>query len=150
MENIQIFKTKDVKTPSRGTPFSAGIDFFIPNDFQSVTLYTNEDVLIPSGIKAKIPHGYALVANNKSGVATKKKLICGAAVVDQDYHGEIHLHLINIGPNPVTIKAGEKILQFILEKQEYKSIIEIESEEELFADTYTERGAGGFGSTGDN
>jgi dUTP pyrophosphatase len=148
MKEIKIFKTREVKTPHRGSPLSAGIDFFVPEQFTSVTLEPHDDVLIPSGIKVKLPDGYALVGNNKSGVATKKRLIYGACVIDEDYQGEIHLHLINVGKNPVTINPGDKILQFLLEKQEYAGVIEVTSEEELFGGELTERGEGGFGSTG--
>lgn len=145
---MKILKTRKVKTPARGDSTSAGIDFFIPEDFESREIKPQEDILIPSGVKVELPAGYALVANNKSGVATKKRLICGAAVVDEGYQGEIHLHLINIGNTSVFIHPGDKIIQFILEKQFYDSIIEVSSEEELFGGIVSERGTGGFGSTG--
>lgn len=147
-KSVKIFKLRSVKTPQRGTPLSAGIDFFVPDDFARTEIALHQSILIPSGIKVKLPEGYALVANNKSGVATKKQLIFGAAVVDEDYQGEIHLHLINTGHVTAVITPGDKIIQFILEKQEYASVIEVSSEEELFNGVVTERGAGGFGSTG--
>jgi len=148
MKTVKIFKTREVKTPQRGTPKSAGIDFFVPEDFQTTTIQHGKDVLIPSGIKVSIPDGYALVANNKSGIATKKKLICGATVVDQDYQGELHLHLINTGLDDVIINPGDKIIQFLLEKQEYSNVEEVSSLEELYNGVTSERGEGGFGSTG--
>lgn len=147
---MKILKVRDVKTPNRANKTDAGIDFYVPNDFKEIFVYPGEDILIPSGIKAAIPNGYALVANNKSGVATKKKLICGAAVVDESYQGEIHIHLINFGKYPVKISPGEKIIQFLLEKQEYCSIEEVSSEDELYGGLITTRGEGGFGSTGIN
>lgn len=145
---VKITKLGDVKTPTRGTPKSAGIDFYVPNDFDAITLLPGEDVSIPSRIKVKLPEGYALVANNKSGVATKKRFICGAAVVDEDYQGELHLHIINVGKVANTVYPGEKIIQFLLEEQLYAEVEEIETEEELFEGEETERGEGGFGSTG--
>jgi dUTP pyrophosphatase len=145
---VKFFKTKTVKTPTRGTEKSAGIDFYVPDEFNPVTLAPNQDILIPSGLKARIPEGYALIANNKSGVATKKKLIVGASVVDEDYTGEIHLHLINAGQSDVEIHPGDKILQFILEKQEYCGIEVVESLESLYDNFESSRGEGGFGSTG--
>lgn len=148
MKEIKIFKLRSVKTPQRGTPKSAGIDFYVPDDFEKTELAPHQSILIPSGIKVKLPDGYALVANNKSGVATKKQLIFGAAVVDEDYQGEIHLHLINTGHVNAVISPGDKILQFLLEKQEYASVIEVNSEAELFEGVVTERADGGFGSTG--
>lgn len=148
METVKILKLRDVKTPQRGNPRDAGIDFFVPEDFTEVTLQHGEDILIPSGIKVSVPSGYALVANNKSGIATKRKLTIGASVVDEGYQGEVHLHLINSGKNPATISPGDKIVQFLLEKQEYASVQEVSDEHELYSGLVTDRGAGGFGSTG--
>lgn len=146
--DVKFFKVADVKSPVRATAFAAGIDLFVPNDFKEITLLAGDSVLIPSGLKFRIPDGYALVANNKSGVAVKKKLICGAAVIDQDYKGIVHLDMHYIGNESTTIFPGEKILQLLLEKQEYSTVTEVHSEEELFKDMESERGEGGFGSTG--
>jgi len=144
---MQIALVRDVKTPARGSDKSAGIDFFIPNDYIGTKgIWPQEDILIPSGVKAKIPEGYMLTAFNKSGVATKKGLIVGACVCDEDYQGEIHLHLINTTTQKVDIAPGEKIVQFVLVPILYEGI-EVVKEDELF-ETETERGAGGFGSTG--
>lgn len=139
-------KTRTVKSPSRGTEKSAGIDFYVPEDFKGVTLAPNEDILIPSGIRVRIPSGCALIGYNKSGIATKKKLIIGACVIDEDYTGEMHIHLINAGNLNVEIKANDKIAQFILTPVYYTPPTEIDNEYyESLGDT--ERGAGGFGST---
>ena len=82
---MKIAKVKDVKTPSRGTKKSAGIDFFVPNDFIEVILKPQQAILIPSGIKVDVPQGYALIAFNKSGIATKKQLIAGACISADTY-----------------------------------------------------------------
>ncbi len=161
---MKILKIKDVKTPNRGTPKSAGFDFFVPekNDFfvknpetgdlhgplSEMELSPNQAILIPSGIKARVPEGYALIAFNKSGVSTKRLLVKGAEIVDEDYSGEIHIHVINVGSTNTTIKAGEKLIQFSLIAQNYDIIEEVSSETELFENLITERGEGGFGSTG--
>jgi deoxyuridine 5'-triphosphate nucleotidohydrolase len=145
---VKFLKLRGVKTPTRGSSKSAGIDLYVPDDFEKRFLYLGQDVLIPSALKVRIPEGYALVANNKSGVATKKGLVFGASVIDEDYTGEIHLHLIKAaGAGPIEINPGDKIIQFILEKQEYCGIELAETEEELYSDFETERGDGGFGST---
>ena len=101
--------------------------------------------LIPSGIKANVPKGYALIAFNKSGVATKKGLYIGACVVDEDYQGEIHLHLTNVGDKDVSIAKDDKIAQFILIPVYYAIPVEVPVENLYEAES--ERGAGGFGST---
>ena len=144
---MKITKIREVKTPTRGTPLSAGLDFYIPEDYyQKNPLWPNQSVCIPSGIKADVPSGHALVAFNKSGVALKKSLDVGACVVDEDYQGEIHLHLTNVGKDKVFLAAGEKIVQFLLLPVSYANI-EVVSEEELYQ-APTSRGDGGFGSTG--
>jgi len=145
---MKITKIRDVKTPIRGTEGSAGIDFFVPEDFPKdlCTIQPNERFFIPSGIKANVPDGFALIAFNKSGVALKKGLLVGASVVDSDYQGEIHLHLVNTSYKAVTIEPGEKLTQFLLIPVDHCEI-EVVEEDELFTEETT-RGSGGFGSTG--
>lgn len=156
-------KIRKVKSPTRGTKQSAGIDFYIPDDWnegQSYKIPPGGRVLIPSGIKVNVPTGYALIAFNKSGVASKTGLIVGAAVVDEDYQGEIHLNVINTNQfnetfgdityaaytGYVTINPGDKLTQFILLPVNYAIPEEVEIEN--LYQSVTERGEGGFGSTG--
>ena len=162
---MKILKVRDVKTPTRGTSLSAGIDFYVPNDFNEVSLNPHDDLLIPSGIKAKFDENYMLMAADKSGVSTSKyaavradrtpkqdahysPTILGAKIVDADYQGEIHIHIINLGNYPIRITPGTKIAQFILVPVNYDVIEEVETEHDLFNGVSTERGDGGFGSTG--
>lgn len=159
---MKFTKVRNVKSPERGTEGSAGIDFFIPEDFKIHKLFGGDDILIPSGIKAKIPNGFMLMAADKSGIVTtgeaqktarrtpkenafNSSIIIGAKIVDQDYQGEIHIHLINVGNDPVILKPGMKIAQFILVPVFYDDLEEV-SETELFTKT-SSRGSGGFGST---
>lgn len=81
---MKISKIRDVKTPARGTEKSAGIDFFVPNDFETTQVLPNQSIRILSGIKANVPSGYALIAFNKSGIALKG-LQVGACVVGDTY-----------------------------------------------------------------
>ena len=145
---MKFLKIRDVKSPNRGTSKSAGIDFFVPNDFEGITLNPGQSTLIPSGLKVNIPENLAFIAFNKSGVATKKHLIVGASVIDEDYQGEVHLHLINVGDEPIAVSAGEKILQCIVMPIVYEPVEIVETEDELWEGKVTERGSGGFGSTG--
>ena len=145
---MKYIKIRDVKSPSRGTDKSAGIDFFVPNDQETIVLKSNESVLFPTGIKMNIPQDHVLIAFNKSGVATKRDLTVGASVVDEDYQGEIHIHLTNVGTETQVIKAGEKIIQFLLLPIAYEGLEEVTSEDELWEGVITDRGEGGFGSTG--
>ena len=164
---MKILKVRNVKTPTRGTDKSAGLDFYVPEDFEDSCLMPLADVLIPSGIKANIPEGYMLMAAEKSGVTTSKDAcllagrtpkpeafdsvtVLGAKIVDEDYQGEIHIHIINCGRKDVMIKPGMKIAQFILVPVLYDTIEEVTSEEELYNGVETQRGKGGFGSTGED
>ena len=140
-------KTKDVKSPVRANPTDAGIDFFVPNDFGAVTLEPGQDILIDAGIKVIVPEGYALIFKEKSGIATKRKLTIGACVVDSDYRGNVHLHLFNNGTTIQSIEAGDKITQGLIVPVSLCQTEEVSGE---VYDEYcnTERGDGGFGSTG--
>lgn len=147
---IRFAKVRDVKTPNRGTTRSAGIDFFVPNDYPGEAyLALGQSILIPSGIHVKVPKGYALIAMNKSGVATKKGLQVGACVVDEDYQGEIHIHVTKVDADDVaTISPGEKLIQMLLIPVAYHIPEEMNDLIDLYAGKVTERGAGKMGSTG--
>lgn len=160
-------KVRDVKSPVRGTNLSAGIDFFVPKDFKPFVLLPHKDVLIPSGIKASFEKCCMLMAAEKSGVSSSmeaKKIarmdyitsyesatVLGAKIVDTDYQGEIHIHIINLGDKPILIEPDKKIAQFILVPVLYSEIEEVNSEKELFANESSSRGDKGFGKgTGEN
>lgn len=138
---MQIIKTRTVKTPSYGTPGSAGLDFYVPDEF-SYSVPPGGDVLIPSGIRVHIPLNTVLIAFNKSGVSTKQKFQVGACVVDCDYTGEIHLHVFNYSNQIQKIDPGQKLVQFILMPYITAQIVEATEDTRT-----TERGSGGFGST---
>jgi len=142
---MRISKTKDVKTPIRGTTKSAGIDFFVPNDFEETIVQPNGQIRIDSGIRTEVPEGYALIAFNKSGVALSG-LDVGACVIDEDYQGPLNLHLFNPTDKLVVVKPGQKLAQFILIPMFYDTIEEVEDTE--LHTVATERGDGAFGSTG--
>lgn len=146
--NLKISKIKDVKTPERAHETDAGIDFFIPNDFESVTLVNGQNIKIPMGIRCKFPHGYKLQFVEKSGVASKMGLLLGAKLIDSDYAGELILNLNKVTGDSVELHAGMKIVQATLEKVEL-SPVEVISDVEL-SELHEEskRGSGGFGSTG--
>ena len=106
-------------------------------------------ILIPSGIHMKLPENVFLKFDNKSGIASKRGLIVGSCSIDTDYQGEVHISLINSSNLPVILKAGEKIVQALpLFQPKMNEIVEISTLAELYKDTKSERGAGGFGSSG--
>ena len=143
---MKIAKIRNVKTPRRGTEGSAGIDFFVPDDYpkELCTIQPNERFFIPSGIKANVPEGYALIAFNKSGVALKKGLMVGACVVDSDYQGEIFVSLWNRSNVGYEIKPLDRVAQLVFMPVEIVQFNLVESFDQ------TSRGDAGFGSTGTN
>lgn len=145
---MKFLKTREVKDPNRGTPQSAGIDLFIPEDFTHQFIRPGDSILIPAGLKVNVPKDHVFIMMNKSGVATKKRLDVGACVIDEDYQGEIHIHLINVGNESTSLSPGEKIAQCLLMPVVYADVEIVESEESLWEGKVTERGEGGFGSTG--
>ncbi len=174
METLRYCKVREVKSPVRAHEFDAGIDFFVPTSLtmdvmaekfkttrcevetevgedgfiKKFILKPNESVLIPSGIKVKVPEGYMLQYHNKSGVASKRGLLVGANTVDIGYEGECHLDLHNVSKFNQVISAGDKIVQGILVKIGFHVPEEVEDADILYADSKSLRGNGGFGSTG--
>ena len=144
---FKYIKTREVISPERGTEQSAGIDFFIPNDaFGTLPLRPGESTKIPSGIKMVIPEGYCLQFVNKSSWGSKG-LFVGACLVDSDYRGEVHLDIHNFSKEHIQLTPGMKIVQAILLPAPNLPPKEI-SHQEFSVYENTERGNGGFGSTG--
>lgn len=130
----------DAIVPTRGSDGAVGYD-----------LYSSEDATVPcqagralvgTGITAVLPPGvYGRVAP-RSGLAVKHCINVGAGVIDPDYTGEIKVVLFNHGVKDFEVKKGDRIAQLVLERCETPPIEEISIVED------TERGSGGFGSTG--
>jgi deoxyuridine 5'-triphosphate nucleotidohydrolase len=104
----------------------------------------NSRCLVKTGIAVAIPEGcYGRVAP-RSGLALKKGIDIGAGVIDEDYRGEVGAILFNLNSEPFEVKKGDRIAQFICERIIYPELEEVDELDD------TERGAGGFGSTGSN
>lgn len=152
MQKMKISKIRNVKTPTRGTGKSAGIDFYIPRDYPTtqIILEPGQRILILSGIKANIPEGYVLMAADKSGIAYNMGLTYIGGVIDEDYQGEIGMLLLNTTDCDVIIETenfveNKGIIQYILLPVNYAEVEEV-PEDELYNGA-TERGEGGYGST---
>lgn len=126
--------------PVRGTPGSSGLDVFAPEDY---TINPFGSVLIPLHLSFDIPFGWDLAVYNKSGVATKLRLDKGAELIDSDYTGNCHIHFFNQDGAMKTIARGQKIAQLVMREVWMGDLQEVG---EIVKDT--QRGAGGFGSTG--
>lgn len=147
---MEITLTRKVKVPERGTEQSAGLDFYVPNDFncgRNFVLKPHESIKIPSGIKMRLPIGKAGLFLNKSSHGAKG-LQVGACLVDSDYRGEVHLSVKNTNEDVgFTIKPGMKLVQMIVIDVELLKPMII-TNEAFSKYENTERGTGGFGSTG--
>ena len=127
--------------PVRGSAFAAGFDLFSAVD---TVVPKNGKALIPTNIAVEIPpNTYARIAP-RSGLAWKHFIDTGAGVVDFDYRGDVGVILFNHNTEDFYVKKGDRVAQLILERVCMASCVEVD---ELGS---TERGAGGFGSTGEN
>mgnify|MGYP003631912414 FL=1 len=109
----------------------------------------NESVILPTGLKIEVPHGYMLEVKNRSGMAAKNSLVVGACVIDSGYSGEIFVNLHNIGNTPKTIEIYDKIAQLVLiPVVQWRSFLV--EEKLLYVDplTISDREHGALGSTG--
>ncbi len=134
---------KNAIVPTYGTPFAAGADLYaLPGD--AININPGETVLVHTGIAMQIPDGNAGFIFARSGIATKRGLAPAnkVGVIDSDYRGEIMVALHNHGSESQTIEKGERIAQMVIAPYVTASFILSDSLDD------TERGEGGFGSTG--
>ncbi len=133
--------TADAQVPVKGSEQAAGYDLMASAE---AVVPTKGKALISTGIAMAIPIGnYGRIAP-RSGLAAKNFIDVGAGVIDSDYRGEVKVLLFNFGDSDFKVGKGDRIAQLIVEKYTRTEIEEV-VEGELDA---TERGEGGFGSTG--
>lgn len=131
--------------PSYETIGSAGMDVRAAvSQEDPILLQAGERAMIPTGLSVAIPQGYEIQVRPRSGLAAKHGLTClnTPGTIDSDYRGEIKVILINLGQDAFTIKRGERIAQLVLAPVTQLAWQEVDALDE------TDRGAGGFGSTG--
>lgn len=139
---MNIKKLNETATiPTYGSASAAGADLYA---CEAVTIAAGETVLVHTGIAMAIPDGYVGLIYARSGLATKRGLAPAnkVGVIDSDYRGEIMVALHNHGKTEQTVEAGERIAQIVFTPYVAASFSLVEE-----LDT-TDRGAGGFGSTG--
>jgi dUTP pyrophosphatase len=140
---VKIVNVSDHSLPSFETPLSAGMDLraFLP---APVTLAPLERALIPTGLFIELPAGFEAQVRPRSGLAAKHGItvINAPGTIDADYRGEVKVALVNLSDRDYTVQNGDRIAQMVVARHER---VEWEAAEAL-ADS--ERGAGGFGSTG--
>ena len=133
----------DLPLPKYATQDSAGMDLYAAID-APIELAPLERKLVPTGLALALPAGYEAQVRPRSGLALKKgiSIVNAPGTVDADYRGEVGVILINMSNEPFTIERGERIAQMVIAPY---TRISWNQMEELPS---TERGAGGFGSTG--
>lgn len=131
--------------PAYETAGSAGMDLraAVPED-QPLALAPGQRALVPTGLKIAVPLGFEAQVRARSGLALKHGIICPNApgTIDSDYRGECGVILANIGHETFVVRRGERIAQLVIARHERADWVEVQELDE------TDRGAGGFGSTG--
>ena len=133
---------------------NAKIPTYAHDGDQGADIYAVEDItippssfgnMVPTGIKMMIPHGWAVAIRPRSGMSknTPLRISNSPATIDQQYRGEVKILFDNFWHKPIEIKAGERIAQFVIEKNYRGDYIKVDTVE-----PDTERGEGGFGSSG--
>ena len=143
MLKVKIVNKSQWPDPFYATEASAGMD--LRADLKEpLTLGPLERALVPTGIFIELPVGYEAQVRPRSGLATKKGItvINSPGTVDADFRGELRVSLVNLSNEPFEVVPGERIAQMVVSKHER---VEWEDVEVL---SETERGAGGWGSTG--
>ena len=140
---VKIINRSKHALPEYKTALSAGMDLTANLD-EAIELQPLERRLIPAGLSIELPAGYEAQVRPRSGMALKHGLTClnSPGTIDADYRGEIGVILANVSNEAYTIQDGERIAQLVIAKHETIEWLETELLNE------TERGEGGFGSTG--
>ena len=144
METIRVKKLREEAIlPTYGSAEAAGADLYACLD-EPVTIEPGETAWIPTGLSLEVPKGCAGLVYARSSLGAKRGLAPAnkVGVIDSDYRGEIRVVLLNHSKQPQTVEHGERIAQFLITPVLTPAYIEVSKLSE------TDRGAGGFGSTG--
>ena len=143
IRHVSIINKSRHSLPAYETMLSAGMDLRASLD-QPVTLQPLQRSLVPTGLFIELPEGHEAQIRPRSGLAAKHGItvLNAPGTVDADYRGEVKVILVNLSDQPFVIEDGERIAQMVIAKHE---TIGWEEVQELVE---TERGAGGYGSTG--
>ena len=139
MSSFQVkLNYEDAQAPTHGSDEAAGYDLY---SYESETIVSNQIKLIDTGISIRVPEGtYGRIAPRSS--VSKKGILINAGVIDRDYRGPVKVMVHNLSNNDYVINKNDRIAQLILEKIKTPPVELVEELDD------TERGAGGFGSTG--
>lgn len=134
---------KDLPLPSYESTYAAGMDIRAALE-EPITLQPGERQLIPSGLKMAMPQGYEAQMRPRSGLAYRNgiTMLNTPGTIDADYRGELKMLAVNLGNEPFTINHGDRIAQMVIAPVIQADVCAVKELSE------TERGDGGFGSTG--
>lgn len=140
---VKIVNKSQWPSPQYATPQSAGVDLRA-DVTEEIVLAPLGRAIVPTGLFLEIPDGYEAQVRPRSGLAARKgvTVLNAPGTIDADYRGEVGVILVNLSSEPFTIVPGERVAQMVFARCEQVQWIETETLEE------SERGAGGFGSTG--
>ena len=140
---IKVINKSAYELPAYETPMAAGMDVRA-NVTEDILLKPLERAMVPTGLFVEIPAGYEIQVRPRSGLAAKYgiSVLNSPGTIDADYRGEIKVILVNLSNDGFIIKPGERIAQLVVAAH---AVIEWQAVESL---SETDRGAGGFGSTG--
>lgn len=146
MVDVKVYNSSSNNLPAYETIGSAGMDVRAMLA-DSVVLKPGERVIIPTGLYVEIPVGYEIQVRPRSGLAFKKgvTVLNTPGTIDSDYRNQIGVILINLGAEDFAIEPGDRIAQLVLNQVPQINWISVNNVEELSS---TDRGLGGFGSTG--
>jgi dUTP pyrophosphatase len=145
MVSIPVVNTSGHPLPAHQTEHSAGVDLQAHLPDGPVTLSPGQRILVPTGLHIALPAGTEGQVRPRSGLALKHgvTVLNSPGTIDADYRGEVKVLLINHGQDPFTIHSGDRIAQLIVARYErIEAFVAVDALDE------TERGAGGYGSTG--
>ena len=140
---VKVINRSSNPLPQYATSLAAGLDVRADNA-EPIVLEPLGRALVPTGLYLEIPAGYEVQVRPRSGLAAKKgvTVLNAPGTIDADYRGEVCVILVNLSGEPFVVERGERVAQLVLSRHE---TIEWEAAESL---SQTERGEGGFGSTG--
>lgn len=141
--NIKVVAKEGAKLPLYKTSGAAGADICALLE-KPLVIESGKSAMVPTGLFFEIPQGYEVQIRPRSGLAAKNgvTVLNTPGTIDSDYRGEINVILINLGDKPFTVNSGDRIAQMLVAPVIQADFSIVSSLEE------TERGTGGFGSTG--
>lgn len=143
MEKVKVINRSSNPLPEYQTAQAVGLDVRA-NISEAMTIAPLERIMVPTGLYFQIPEGYEIQVRPRSGLAAKHGItvINTPGTIDPDYRGELKVLLVNLSNEPFALQPGERVAQLVFARYErlaWEEAVELEA---------TQRGAGGFGSTG--